>query len=351
LKTPSKKAILCANLGSPTAPDVASVREYLNEFLMDPQVIQLPWLLRRMIVSLFVLPKRPFASALAYQSIWREKGSPLVASSMELLTQLQQRLSIPVEMSMRYGSPSIEGQILKIVRENPIEELLFIPLYPHYADSTIKTSVLKVEEIIQNHQLNIKLSVQNPFYQDEKYIEVLANSISPYIEHDFEHILFSYHGLPLSHLKTADPTHQHCLKLENCCTTESIAHKTCYKHQTLITTQKLVEKLQLKSENYSLAFQSRLGRAKWLEPSTHNRIIELASQGVKNLKVVCPAFVTDCLETLEEIEIQAKETFQQAGGQELTLIPCLNVHQQWVDLLVDWCGKFENSIPLNVENI
>jgi ferrochelatase len=337
------RAVLLTNLGSPDNTEVSSVRKYLNQFLMDPYVIQLPWLLRRLIVSLFVLPTRPKASAHAYQSIWWEEGSPLVVLSQRLLQAVKTRTDVPVAMAMRYGSPSIESELLQLAKTDGVEEILLIPLYPHYADSTVKTTIEEAKRVIATHGLGVKLIVLQPFYEEQAYIESLVASTAPWInkDNDFDHVLFSYHGLPELHLTKADPTGGHCLQRPDCCQVASPAHATCYRHQVLRTTECFVQKAGLGPEQYSIAFQSRLGKAKWLEPSTVNTLEELAGKGVKKLLVLCPAFVTDCLETLEEIAIQGSEIFQQAGGESLTLIPCMNDHEKWVSVISRWCEEYQ----------
>jgi ferrochelatase len=335
----SRRAVLLTNLGSPDGPDTASVRQYLNQFLMDPYVIQLPWLLRRLIVGLFVLPFRPKASAHAYQSIWWKEGSPLLVLSQRLLNAVQERTDVPVAMAMRYGNPSMESELVKLSNLDGIEEVLLIPLYPHFADSTVKTTIEEAKRVIADRKLNIRLTVFEPFYERQDYVDALVASTAPWIsgEKPFDHILFSYHGLPELHITKADPTGGHCLQSADCCQRPSPAHATCYRHQVFRTTERFVEKANLKPEQYSVAFQSRLGKAKWLEPSTVDSLQKLARDGVKNLLVMCPAFVTDCLETLEEIEIQGEEIFQRAGGESLTLIPCLNDHEDWAKVISDWC--------------
>jgi ferrochelatase len=337
----SNRAVLLANLGSPDRPDTPAVRRYLDQFLMDPYVIQLPWILRRLIVSLFVLPRRPKSSAEAYQIVWTDKGSPLVVLSQRLLSAVQQKTEIPVAMSMRYGNPSIESELLKLANIEGVDEILFIPLYPHFADSTVKTSVVEAQRVIDQHKLDVRLVVFPPFYQRDEYINALVASTKPWINADnnFDHILFSYHGLPESHLTKADPTGGHCLQSADCCQVASAAHASCYRHQIFRTTECFVDKTGLSPGQYSVAFQSRLGKAKWLEPSTVETLEKLARQGVKNLLVMCPAFVTDCLETLEEIAIQGSEIFEQAGGESLTLIPCLNDHEDWVNVICRWCEQ------------
>ena len=342
----TNKAVLLVNLGSPDNSDTASVRRYLNQFLMDSHVIQLPWLLRRMIVSLLVLPSRPKASAHAYQSVWMDEGSPLVVLSERLKKSLQCKLDLPVAIAMRYGHPSIESELLTLSQQPGIDELLYIPLYPHFADSTVTTSIEEAKRVIKKHQLTIKLNVIEPFYDQPDYINALAQSAKPYLQQEYDHIIFSYHGLPESHITKRDPTGQHCLKNSDCCQRLSEAHKTCYRHQVMRTTQCFVEQTQIAPEKYSVTFQSRLGRAKWLGPNTEDRLRELAQSGVKKVLVICPAFVTDCLETLEEIAIRADEVFKEAGGSELQLIPCLNEHPTWVDALAAWCQKSSISSSL-----
>jgi len=338
----TNRAVLLTNLGSPDSTSVSDVRKYLNQFLMDPYVIQLPWVLRRLIVSLFVLPSRPKASAHAYKSIWWEEGSPLVVLSMRLLEAVKKNTDVPVAMAMRYGSPSIESQLLELAKQDGIEEILLVPLYPHYADSTIKTTIEEARSVIARNKLDVKLVVLQPFYEEPDYVDALVASTAPWLnaESGFDHILFSYHGLPELHLTKADPTGSHCLKRDDCCQVASPAHATCYRHQVLRTTERFVEKAGLKPDQYSVAFQSRLGRAKWLEPSTVDTLEKLAKEGVKNLLVMCPAFVTDCLETLEEIALQGEEDFKQAGGESLTLIPCLNDQEQWVSVITRWCEEY-----------
>lgn len=336
----TKRAVLLANLGSPDAPVTPAVRRYLHQFLMDPYVIQLPWPLRKAIVSLFVLPTRPKASAEAYQSVWMEQGSPLIVLSEQLKAALTAKIDVPVEMAMRYGNPSIEEKILTLTADKTITELLYIPLYPHFADSTVTTSVEEARRVIKKHQLDIQLRVVEPFYDNPDYIEALVKSAEPYLEQDYDHIVFSYHGLPESHITKLDSTGEHCLKQQNCCQLNNPeVHKTCYRHQVMRTTQCFALQAGLAENRYSVAFQSRLGRAKWLGPNTEDRLQELAQAGAQKVLVICPAFVTDCLETLEEIAIRGEEVFKQAGGQTLTLIPCMNDHPAWVEVLADWCQQ------------
>ena len=341
----NNRAVLLANLGSPDAPEVPEVRKYLKQFLMDPYVIQLPWLLRALIVNLLILPKRPYSSTEAYRSVWTEEGSPLVQRSDELLKALKSQLDLPVAMAMRYGNPSIESQIKSLVANDGkggMDEILFIPLYPHHADSTITTSIKEAERVIRDNNFSVKLQTLKPFYDNKLYIDALVNSAAPALSENFDHVLFSYHGLPELHIIKADPTGNHCLKNESCCssTSPSPAHATCYRHQVLRTTECFVQKAGLSADQYTVAYQSRLGRAKWLEPSTEQTLVKLAEQGMKKILVLCPAFVTDCLETLEEIDLRGRKTFLAAGGKELTYIPCLNNNDNWVECLSNWIKEY-----------
>ncbi len=258
------RAVLLANLGSPISPDIKDVRKYLKQFLMDPYVIHLPWLIRAILVNLLILPFRPKKSAKAYRSVWMNDGSPLVVLSMQLLAAIKNKTNIPVAMSMRYGSPSIESQLLDLATQDGINEILFIPLYPHFAESTVTTSINEAKRVIQENSLDVKLLIHKSFYDDEAYINALVNSAKPFLENksSFDHILFSYHGLPELHISKADPTGEHCLKKENCCSISSPpspAHSSCYRHQVLRTTQCFVNKTGLTPEQYSVSFQSRLG--------------------------------------------------------------------------------------------
>lgn len=331
--------VVLSNLGSPDGASVPEVRRYLNEFLMDARVIDVPWPLRRLIVSAFVLPRRPRESAEAYRSIWWDDGSPLVVISRRITKAVQARLDCPVELGMRYGNPSIEAAIANAARRNgaAVERVLFVPLYPHYAMSTVETAVVKARDALRKVLPGARLEVQPPFYDDPRYVEALVDSARPYIESEFDHLLFSYHGLPERHLRKTDPTGSHCLSSDTCCASPSGAFATCYRAQCLRTTQAFVERAGLPESKYSVSFQSRLGRDAWLSPATETELMRLAREGVARLRVICPAFVSDCLETLEEIGIRGRETFLAAGGEDFQMIPCLNENELWINLLVERC--------------
>ena len=342
----TKKGLLLVNLGSPDSAEVGAVRRYLNQFLMDKYVIQLPWLLRRLIVSLLVLPRRPKASAAAYQSVWTAAGSPLLVLSDQLRKAVAAKLEMPVALAMRYGTPSIAAGLQSLAAQGVIE-VVFLPLYPHHADSTVTTSIVEAERVITKSHPNMHLTVIPPFYDAPDYITVLVASAAPYLATPHDHLVFSYHGLPESHLKACGTVGEHALGAENCCAGSAPPQTNCYYHQVMRTTDLFVAQAGIAATDYSVAFQSRLGRAKWLGPNTEAQLEVLAAQGAKKVLVICPAFVTDCLETLEEIAIRGQEVFQAAGGEELTLIPCLNTHSDWVSAVVHWVNKpiAEDSLP------
>ncbi len=328
------RAILLVNLGSPDSPEVADVKKYLDEFLMDENVIDVPYLLRALIVKGFILPFRPKKSAAAYRSIWWKEGSPLIVISKQLHEKFQAKVSCPVALAMRYGNPSIEYSLKNLLQKYPeINEIKLVPLYPHYAMASTKTVIDQTKLVIERNGWNISLQILESFYNDSGYIDALCQVIQPYLsKHD--HFLFSYHGLPERHVKKTDTTQRHCLQVDNCCAVKSEAHRFCYRHQSFETTRLVVEKLGLKEGQYSQSFQSRLGQDAWLKPFTEPELERLAKQGIKKIAVVCPAFVSDCLETLEEIAVRGKEVFKEAGGDDLVLIPCLNDRDDWVDALV-----------------
>lgn len=323
---------LFVNLGSPSSPHVEDVRNYLEEFLMDPYVIDVPYLVRKIIVHGFILPFRPKRSAEAYRSVWSEEGSPLLVISQRFFEKMVPLLKKPAALAMRYGKPSIATGVESLHREG-VNHIILVPLYPHYAMSTTRTVVDKTREILHRHYPGMTMEVIPPFYNHPSYIAALAESIKPFVEQQPDYILFSYHGLPLRHLLKTDPTRQHCLKVKNCCKIASPAHQTCYKHQTEETTRLVAERLNLKEGTYSIAYQSRLGKDSWLSPMTDQEIIRLARNGIKSLAVACPAFVADCLETLEEIGIRGKELFLNNGGKRFMLVPCLNDFSFWINAM------------------
>ena len=333
-----KRAVLLVNLGSPDSTATSDVRKYLREFLMDARVLDAPYLIRKFIVEVCILPFRPEKSAHAYRKIWWEEGSPLIEISRRLHTGVQEQLDMPVELAMRYGNPSIESRIRDLIdQEKDLDEIYLIPLYPHYAMASFETAVVEVQRALKKLQSAIRLTVHPPFYDASNYIQVLVESARPYLEQDFDLLLFSYHGMPERHCRKTDPTGNHCLQVDDCCRVPSVAHETCYRHQVFRTTEEFVRAVGIPEEKYAISFQSRLGVDSWLKPSTTEEIIRLAEAGVKKMLVICPAFVSDCLETLEEIGLRERAAFLDAGGESLQLIPCLNDHPDWVKVLARWC--------------
>ena len=319
------------NLGSPDSTSVKDVRIYLNEFLMDEKVIDIPFLARALLVRGIIVPFRAPKSAEAYKTIWTEDGSPLIVLTKELQKAVQEKFEEPVEIIMRYGNPNPAEGFNKLLNAVPdLEEVILFPLYPHYAMSSFETAVDYAYEIHKKNKYNFKLTTVDPFYNDANYIDALAASIQPYLNQDYDKIVFSYHGIPERHIRKSDTTKCHCLQANDCCNVASPAHATCYRHQVFATTKLVTEKLNIPSEKYTLTFQSRLGKG-WLQPFTDVRLEQLPNEGVKKILILCPAFVSDCLETLEEIAERGKETFLHAGGESFTMIPCLNTNALWVD--------------------
>ncbi|HOA38485.1 MAG TPA: ferrochelatase [Flavihumibacter sp.] len=329
-----KRGIVLMNLGSPDSTSVKDVRKYLNEFLMDKRVIDIPWLSRLLLVRGIIVPFRAPKSANAYKSIWTAEGSPLIVLTRQLEAALQASMDYPVTIAMRYGTPSPKQAYEELLRREPgVEEVLVIPLYPHYAMSSYETAAEYAKEQYDEGQYPFRLRILPAYYNEPAYLDALADSFRPYLTGDHDHLLFSYHGVPERHILKKDPDGTHNLQLADaCCATES-DQATCYRYQCIYTTQEVAKRLGLKPGSFSMSFQSRLGREEWLKPYTAKRLEEMPGEGIKKLLVACPAFVSDCLETLEEIAVEGKESFLHAGGESFTMIPCLNVQPPWVETL------------------
>ena len=342
------KALLLINLGSPDSTSVADVKKYLTEFLMDKRVINAPWLFRSLLVKGLIVPFRSPKSAEAYSKVWWAEGSPLVSLTCQLQKAVAEKTGLPVEIAMRYGNPSPKAAYDKLLKLNPaLEEVIIFPLYPHYAMSSYETAVEYMYEVYKKFNYIFKLKVVKPFYNNEAYLHAQAEVIRPFVQDDnFDKILFSYHGLPERHIRISDCTGKHCLKVNDCCHVPSAAHAFCYRHQTVYTTEKIVEILQIPQHKVEQTFQSRLGRDKWLTPMTAQRLTQLPKEGIKKLLVVCPAFVSDCLETLEEIAIQGKKSFLESGGEEYNAIPCMNVAAVWTDALLHILEESEQQVTV-----
>lgn len=332
----NKRGILLMNLGSPDSTDIKDVKRYLTEFLLDKRVIDYPWLIRKPLVSGIIIPRRAENSAEAYKTIWTNEGSPLIVISKQLRDALQEQMEEPVELAMRYGNPTPKSAFDRLLQRMPdIEEVIAVPLYPHYAMSSYETAVEHAKQAHKKNRYPFRLSFVKPYFSDPLYIEALAASMRPYLEHEYDHILFSYHGIPERHIRKSDPTGTHCLKTGVCCDMSSPAHNYCYRHQCFETTRLVTRKLQIPKDKFSISFQSRLNDG-WLKPFTDVRLGQMPSEGIKKLLIICPAFVSDCLETLEEIEERGRESFMHAGGEHYTMIPCLNTHPSWVNALAKW---------------
>ncbi|MEL7268514.1 MAG: ferrochelatase [Bacteroidota bacterium] len=342
------KGVLLVNLGSPDSPTPKDVKPYLDEFLMDERVIDVPKWLRNVLVRGIILQTRPKKSAKAYAKIWWDEGSPLIIISERFAEKVQQQIDMPVALGMRYGSMSIQ-KALKQLEEKGVDEVLLVPLYPHYAMSSYETVVVKTMEVQQKHFPNMHLTTMPAFYSNPEYIKVLAESIAEGLK-DFEYdqVLFSYHGIPERHIRKSDPTKFHCKIDGSCCKVNSVAHHTCYRHQCYDTTELVKNYLNLPEEKVSTSFQSRLAGDPWLKPYTDFEFERLAKEGKTRLAVITPAFVSDCLETLEEIAMEGKEEFEEAGGEHYKHIPCLNDSDAWVSLMAKWITAWEAKAELPV---
>tara|TARA_B100000963_G_scaffold50474_1_gene38590 strand:+ start:2986 stop:4020 length:1035 start_codon:yes stop_codon:yes gene_type:complete len=337
------RGALLINLGSPDSPDPKDVKRYLSEFLMDERVIDLPKPLRTFLVKGIILNTRPKKSAKAYKKIWWEEGSPLIVLSKRLQEAVQKKVSVPMGLAMRYGSPSIEQGIKSLVDQG-VDEILLIPLYPQFAMATTETILVMAEEIRKAKYPELEFTILPSFYNQKDYIRVLSQSIQEDLtDKKWEHLLFSYHGVPERHIRKSDITKSHCKIDKSCCQTTSEAHQYCYRHQCYETTRQVAEYLELNEGSYSTCFQSRLGVDPWLQPYTDQTVARFAKKGIKNMAIVTPAFVSDCLETLEEIGMEAVEDFEEKGGEELHVIPCINTRTDWVNVISRWIDQWAKA--------
>lgn len=330
----SSSAVLLLNLGSPDSTSVPDVKRYLREFLGDERVIDRPAnsLLRRLLVHGIIIPFRAKNSAHAYSTVWTVEGSPLIVTSRHTQTKLQARLELPVELAMNYGNPSIPDVLRRLATQG-IDRVLLFPQYPHYAMSSWETVVAKVHREAAKLAPDLKIECVQPYYGDADYIDALVASARPYLDQPHDHLLFSYHGIPVRHLTKADSSQAHCQVVADCCHTCSPAHATCYKAQVTRTTQLFAQKAGLDPAKWSVSFQSRIAGEPWISPYTDHLFAELPKLGKKRLLVITPAFITDCLETLEEIRVRGAEDFSAAGGEWFSAIPCLNDQPVWIDFL------------------
>ena len=332
------KGVLLVNLGSPDSASVGDVRCYLHEFFMDRRVIDVAWPLHALIVGL-VLIKRTKQSAEAYRKIWTSEGSPLIVVSKHVQAELQKRVNAPVELAMRYRNPSIPNAIWKLC-ERGVDELFVIPLFPHYATSSYESAVERVKEVAAKLAPQMRIVVQPPYFDSPDYIAALVASAENHLRRGYDHLLFSFHGIPERQIKKSDPTGSHCLVKKNCCEVASPAHATCYRAQCFKTAAAFTDQAGIPSGKFSVSFQSRLGHGPWLKPYTDFELAGLPGRGVKKLLVICPSFVSDCLETLEEIGVRGRATFLSAGGKEFAQISCLNGHPLWIEALEKIIRRF-----------
>lgn len=340
------KAVILSNIGTPKTPEPNDVGIYLKEFLMDPYVVDIPFLIRYILVNFIIVPKRKYDSSHAYKQIWTNQGSPLRSISEELAQKLNRLLGgdFLVRVGMRYSEPSLKNVLLELKEKN-IQEICFVPLYPQFADSSTTSAIEKLKAELKKLEYKPNLKIIDEFFDHPDFIKLIANDIKPWLHspaNSKTHVLMSYHGLPERQLQRISGD---CMRSTDCCERECEkfknheSQKKCYRAQCFRTTQLLAQLLELKNNEYSLSFQSRLGRTKWIEPYTDVVLPQLVQQGVERLIVICPSFVTDCLETLEEINVRAREQFMSLGGKEFIFISCLNAKEGWVKLLRDLVVK------------
>jgi len=326
------EGVLLINLGSPKELSKKSVRQYLRVFLSDDNVVDLPKFFQQFILRLFILPFRPKNTLEAYEKIWTKEGSPLIISTESIANKLTEKTGWNVEYAMRYEEPSIEKALHKF-KKNEINKIYVISLYPHNAMATTVTTELETRNVAMNVSNDFELIFTKPFFDNEEYINAMVNSIRPYVENkSYDKIIFSYHGIPKRQAKKTDETGEHCFSTSNCCEIENDGSKDCYRSHTRIASDLTAKKLGLKDDQWEIAYQSRIGPG-WLTPFTDKRLAKLPEEGKDNIAILCTSFISDCLETLEEIDIRGRETFLKAGGKNMTYIPCLNDSEDTINLL------------------
>jgi protoporphyrin/coproporphyrin ferrochelatase len=339
MTTLSPIGVLLVNLGTPKSPNPGDVFTYLNEFLTDGRVIDFPWLPRQLLVRGIIVPFRYKNSARTYQQIWdKDKGSPLMYHSLALLDKVKKRMpeGYVVELAMRYQQPSIESALEKL-REQKVKEIIIFPLYPHYASSSTGTVHQKVLEVLAKWQNIPSIKLINSYPDHPDFIHAIVEKVKKYDLSSFDHVLFSYHGIPVRHIRKADETGgKYCYQdaERSCCNTLTEINQFCYRAQSMATTRALVKALALKEGDYSTAFQSRLGKEEWIQPYTSDEIERLAKAGKKKVLVISPAFTADCLETIFEVSVEYQEEFEEMGGEKLQLVESLNDSDLWADAVV-----------------
>jgi ferrochelatase len=335
--TISKTGVLFINLGTPDNCDPKSVRAYLKPFLNDPRVIDLPTIIRYVLVNAIIIPFRYKKSAHAYQQIWTQEGSPLLTHSQHLVDAVRAQLgsSIPIELGMRYGNPSIASAMDKL---NDCQKIIAIPLFPQYSSAATGSAMEALFNVLKTRWNIPEIILKRDFFDHPDFIQAYAERIQEHLKKStIDRLIFSYHGLPERHLEKS-ACHSVCPK-EHACPKPSALNIDCYRAQCYETSRLIAEKLDLKSTDYVVSFQSRLGRTPWIKPYTDVLLAELRDSNVNNIAIVCPSFVSDCLETLEEINIQARAQWLSLGGDAFIFIPCINEHPVWVNGLVNLIKK------------
>lgn len=328
--------ILLVNIGTPDSPEVADVRRYLREFLSDPRVIDIPAPLRWLLLNLIILPTRPKRSAKAYQKIWTPEGSPLLIYGAQLAQKLEAHFGADkcqVRLGMHYGNPSIDAAF-EAFSEAGIDDIIVVPLYPQYSAAATGSAIDRVMAAVKDKWVIPNLHFIPPFFDHPAFIEALVQTSREALQNAKpDHILMSYHGVPERHCTKTDTGGAHCQKSETCCDELTQDNRNCYRAQCFETTRQLVKALDLDPAAVSTSFQSRLGRTPWIQPYTDELLTALGEENVKHLMVLEPSFITDCLETLEEIAMEGQASFKAAGGEAFTLLPCLNAQEPWVEAL------------------
>lgn len=325
--------LLLVNLGTPDSTEVADVRKYLHEFLSDPRVIDIHPVARFLLLHLIILRTRPRASAHAYRTIWTERGSPVLWHTVDLAERVRNELgdNVMVEVAMRYQNPSI-GSALDRFKAAGVDRIVMIPLFPQYS-SAASGSAIEKTFVEAARRWNVpSIHTVEAFYDHPSFIAAFeAVASEPIAAFGADYVMMSFHGVPERHvIKSDESAGAHCLRSDNCCANMTAANRNCYRAQCFVTARALAQRLGLSPDRYEVTFQSRLGRDPWIRPYTDERLVELAKSGVKRLAVMCPAFVADCLETLEEIGVRAREDFVAAGGEDLLMVPSLNSTDGWV---------------------
>ncbi len=336
--------VLLINLGTPDAPTPDAVGRYLREFLMDPFVIDLPAPMRWLLVNVLIVPRRKYQSAEAYQKIQLPEGPPLLVHTRALARQVGHCLqasgeNYSVAYGMRYGNPSIKSALSNL-KSPGLSRIIVLPLYPQYAESSFETAVVEARRSARELGCEEMLTVLPPFYHDAGFISACAERIRAGVDAETtDHLVFSFHGVPVRHLTKFHEANNQSGPTAECCTGITSANQNCYRAQCFATARAIAAQLELHGDDYTVSFQSRLGRAEWIGPNTVDVFQDLAGRGVKRIAVACPSFVADCLETLEEIGIRGRETFLSAGGEGFDLVPCLNESEDWVGVVASWIRK------------